>query len=44
MPLKSLLPLLDVKAQFVSLQKDIRSSDEVVLLSDGSALQTEPDT
>jgi Tetratricopeptide repeat/Glycosyltransferase family 9 (heptosyltransferase) len=31
MPLESLLPLLDVKAQFVSLQKDVRRSDEAVL-------------
>jgi tetratricopeptide (TPR) repeat protein len=31
MPLESLLPLLDVNAQFVSLQKDVRPNDEAVL-------------
>src|SRR5579859_925233 len=50
MPLESLLPLLDVKAQFVSLQKDIRSSDEAVLrersdiLHLGAELQSFADT
>ncbi len=31
MPLECLLPLLDVKAQFVGLQKDIRPGDQAVL-------------
>jgi tetratricopeptide (TPR) repeat protein len=49
-PLKSLLPLLNVEAQFVSLQKDIRPGDEVVLrersdiLNLGPALQSFVDT
>ena len=49
-PLESLLPLLDVKAQFVSLQKDIRSGDEAVLrerndiLHLGAELQNFADT
>ncbi|HLX18093.1 MAG TPA: tetratricopeptide repeat protein [Bradyrhizobium sp.] len=37
-PLRTLLPLLDVEAQFVSLQKDVRSSDAVVLRERGDIL------
>ena len=50
MPLECLLPLLDVKAQFVSLQKDIRPSDQAVLgerndiLHLGAELQSFADT
>jgi tetratricopeptide (TPR) repeat protein len=43
MPLKALLPLLDVKAQFVSLQKDIRPSDEVVLRARSDILHLGPE-
>jgi tetratricopeptide (TPR) repeat protein len=43
MPLRSLLPLLDVEAQFVSLQKDIRSSDEVVLRERSDILHLGPE-
>jgi tetratricopeptide (TPR) repeat protein len=39
MPLESLLPLLDVKAQFVSLQKDVRPCDDVVLRERNDILQ-----
>ncbi|THD53799.1 MAG: tetratricopeptide repeat protein [Bradyrhizobium sp.] len=42
-PLRSLLPLLDVEAQFVSLQKDIRSSDEVVLRERSDILHLGPE-
>lgn len=50
MPLECLLPLLDVKARFVSLQKDIRPSDEPVvrerndILHLGAELQSFADT
>jgi tetratricopeptide (TPR) repeat protein len=39
MPLESLLPLLDVKAQFVSLQKDVRACDEALLRERNDILQ-----
>jgi hypothetical protein len=42
-PLRSLLPLLNVEAQFVSLQKDIRSSDEVVLRERSDILHLGPE-
>jgi Tfp pilus assembly protein PilF len=50
MPLESLLPLLDVQAQFVSLQKDLRPGDHAVLrerndiLHLGAELQNFADT
>ena len=42
-PLSSLLPLLDVAAQFVSLQKDVRSGDEAVLRERSDILQLGPE-
>ena len=42
-PLKTLLPLFDVEAQFVSLQKDIRSGDEVVLRERSNILHLGPE-
>jgi tetratricopeptide (TPR) repeat protein len=43
MPLKSLLPLLEVEAQFVSLQKNIHPSDEVVLRERSDILHLGPE-
>jgi tetratricopeptide (TPR) repeat protein len=42
-PLKTLLPLFDAEAQFVSLQKDIRSSDEAVLRERSDILHLGPE-
>ncbi len=42
-PLQTLLPLFDVEAQFVSLQKDIRSSDEAVLRERSDILHLGPE-
>jgi tetratricopeptide (TPR) repeat protein len=42
-PLRSLLPLLDVDAQFISLQKDVRSSDEVILRERSDILHLGPE-
>jgi ADP-heptose:LPS heptosyltransferase len=42
MPLSAFLPLLDVDATFVSLQKDVRASDEAVLKERGDILNFGP--
>ena len=43
MPLESLLPLLEVEAQFVSLQKNVRSGDEAVLRERSDILHLGPE-
>jgi tetratricopeptide (TPR) repeat protein len=43
MPLETLLPLLDVEAQFVSLQKIVRPSDEAVLRERSDVLHLGPE-
>jgi tetratricopeptide (TPR) repeat protein len=43
LPLQSLLPLLDVDAQFVSLQKNVRASDRLVLCERGYILDAGPE-
>ena len=41
-PLETLLPLLDVEAQFVSLQKDVRAEDRAALGAQGNVLDLGP--
>ena len=43
MPLKTVLPLFDVKAQFVSLQKDVRETDSAILRTRSDILNAAPE-